>query len=249
MRLHVLGSSGSYAISGRPGSGFVVEEETTRVWLDAGPGTFFGLMDRFDPGFVTAVVLSHHHADHVTDLFTALHWWGHGPQPREGIPLLAPAETLERIAAFLPGSDTLRTVFRFDEIADGDERTIGKLTASFRSTDHSVPTLGSRWSNGPRSLAYSADTGPDGEWMKLADEVDLFVCEASLQGEREAGTYPHHLTAAEAGRIARSRRATRLMLTHVPPHLDADRSVREAERTFDRPVALAVPGTTHKVMR
>jgi ribonuclease BN (tRNA processing enzyme) len=221
-----------------------VEEEATRVWIDAGPGTFFSLMDLMDPGLVTAVVLSHHHGDHVSGLFAALHWWGHGPQPREGVPLLAPAETLDRITAFLPGSNTLETVFRFDEIGDADVRT-----ATFRSTDHSVPTLGSRWSNGPRSLAYSADTGPGGEWTELAEGVDLFVCEASIQGERASDSYPHHLTAAEAGMIARSRHATRLMLTHIPPHLDPERSLREAERTFDRPVALAVPGTTHKVMR
>lgn len=249
MRLHVLGSSGSYAIPGRPGSGFVVEEETTRVWLDAGPGTFFALMDLFDPGFVSAVVLSHQHADHVVDLFAALHWWGHGPQPREGIPLFAPAATIDRIVGFAGASETLGRVFTFHEVGDGDVRTIGRLTASFRSTDHSVPTLGSRWSNGPRTIAYSADTGPEGEWSELADGVDLFVCESSIQGERDRETYPHHLTAVEAGRIARSRRATRLMLTHIPPHLDPDRSIGESERTFDRPVALAVPGTTHKVMR
>ncbi len=38
-----------------------------------------------------------------------------------------------------------------------------------------------------------------------------------------------------------------LVLTHIPPHLDAGASVAEAERTFGRPVRLAVPGATVEV--
>lgn len=250
MRLHVLGSSGTYATPGRPGSGFLVEQGTTRVWMDAGPGTFFALMDRLDPSMVTAVSISHQHPDHVVDVFTAFHWWGYGPQPREGIPLLAPAATIARILAFLdaePGESAINRVFRFDPVGDGDVRTVGDLTVEFAVTDHSVPTMAARWSNGARVLAYSADTGPAGEWSRVAAEADLFLCEATYQGEQEEHPYPHHLTAGEAGRIARARRATRLMLTHIPAHLDTDRSVEEAETTFDRPVAVAVPETTHKV--
>jgi hypothetical protein len=34
------------------------------------------------------------------------------------------------------------------------------------------------------------------------------------------------------------------MLTHIPPHLDPARSVIEAEETYGRAVALAVPGAS-----
>lgn len=80
--------------------------------------------------------------------------------------------------------------------------------------------------------------------MRLAERVDLFLCEASYQGESGVAPYPHHLTAREAGRIAREARAEKLMLTHIPPHLDPARSVQEAEEVFDRPVGLAVPGAS-----
>ncbi|MFB3051390.1 MAG: MBL fold metallo-hydrolase, partial [Acidimicrobiia bacterium] len=59
--------------------------------------------------------------------------------------------------------------------------------------------------------------------------------------------YAQHLTAGEAGQIARDVGAKKLVLTHIPPYLDPSRSVHEAELTFDRPVALAVPGTSFDV--
>jgi ribonuclease BN (tRNA processing enzyme) len=72
------------------------------------------------------------------------------------------------------------------------------------------------------------------------------LSEAAYQ-ERGETDYPHHLTATEAGRIAREVGARRLVLTHIPPYLDVSRSIHEAELAFDRPVALAMPGVTFDV--
>ena len=96
-------------------------------------------------------------------------------------------------------------------------------------------------------LAYSGDTGAGGSWADLVEDADLLLCEATYQGEAGNHDYPYHLTATEAGAIARARRARRLVLTHIPPHLDVEVSVSEAERAFDRPVGLAVPGTTYPI--
>jgi ribonuclease BN (tRNA processing enzyme) len=145
-----------------------------------------------------------------------------------------------------PNGDLGKT-FRFLPVTGDDSVTIGEVAVRFWTTDHSVPTVASRWEADGRVLAYSADTGPKGGWMEVARGADLFLCEASYQGESGIEPYPHHLTATEAGEIARSVGAKHLMLTHIPPHLDPTRSVFEAEQAFDRPVALAVPGTSHKV--
>jgi ribonuclease BN (tRNA processing enzyme) len=72
------------------------------------------------------------------------------------------------------------------------------------------------------------------------------LSEAAYQ-ERGDDDYPHHLTSAEAGQIAREVGARRLVLTHIPPYLDVSRSVEEAETTFDRPVSLAMPGVAFDV--
>ncbi len=248
MQVTVLGSSGSYPVPGRPSSGFLITAGPTRVWCDAGSGTFSALGLHVSPDEVTAVVLSHRHVDHCVDVLAAFHAWAYRPEPRRGVLLVAPASVFEALVSFLgAGTDhPFFDVFTPRPVEGGDRETIGGLEVAFFETDHSVPTVASRWSDGARTLAYSADTGPAGGWMEVAADADLFLCEATYQTDA-AADYPHHLRAAEAGRIAREVGARCLMLTHVPPHLDPARSVEEAEATFGREVALAVPRTTHKV--
>lgn len=241
MRMTVLGSAGTYPVRGRPGSGYLLEHEGTRVWCDAGPGTLAALpLDLVD---IDAVFISHRHPDHCLDAIIASHVLVYGPRPRFGMPLYGPASALETVTGFVDGG-RIGEAFDLRPLEDGDQVEVGSLSLSVAISDHSVPTFASRWESEHRSLCYSADTGPAGKWMRLAEGADLFLCEATYQGEPGIAEYPHHLTASEAGSIARAAGARRLMLTHIPPHLDPARSVMEAEAVFDRPVGLAVPGAS-----
>lgn len=244
MKLDVIGSSGTYPAPGRPAAGYLVSQGDTRVWCDAGPGTFVNLP--IDLSLLTAVTISHEHPDHWLDLATAFHAICYGPNPRQGIPVYAPQSAIARMLA-VGGEDHLTETFEFRAVAGGDSIRIGEFDITFAWSDHSVPTVASRWEANGRVLAYSADTGPTGDWEKVASEADLFLCEASYQGDLADYPYRHHLTASLAGAIARRQGAKRLMLTHIPPHFDPTLSVNEAETTFDRPVELAVPGLSRKI--
>lgn len=241
MRLTVLGSAGTYPVAGRPSSGYLIEQGRTRVWCDAGPGTMVALPVELDT--IDAVFVSHGHPDHCLDVVIATHVLAFGPATRSGVPLYGPAAALATVTNFVDGGGVER-VFDPRPLEDGASLEIGSLKLTVASADHSVPTLASRWESESRSLTYSADTGPSGDWMDLAKDADLFLCEASYQGEPGVAHYPHHLTAHEAGQIARAAGARALMLTHIPPHLDPARSVIEAEETYGRAVALAVPGAS-----
>ncbi|MGA7269577.1 MAG: MBL fold metallo-hydrolase [Acidimicrobiia bacterium] len=241
MRLTVLGSAGTYPVAGRPSSGFLIEEGQTRIWCDAGPGTMVALPVGLDT--IDAVFVSHGHPDHCLDVVIATHALAFGPSRRSGIPLYGPAAALELVSTFVDGGGVER-VFDPRPLEDGARLEVGSMTLAVAEADHSVPTLASRWGSKHRSLTFSADTGPAGQWMELARDTDLFLCEATYQGEPGVAEYPHHLTALEAGQIARQVGARALMLTHIPPHLDPARSVIEAEKTYGRAVALAVPGAS-----
>ena len=247
MRVHVMGSSGTFPVRGRPASGYLIEQDSTRVWCDAGPGTFTELP--VDPDLVDAVVISHQHPDHCSDLLTAFHAWTYRPGPRVGVPLYAPQAVWNRVKSFLDKAidSHLETTFDFRPVWTGDEVNIGPLSVSFVEADHSVPTVASLWEANNRSLFFTGDTGPAGGWVDLAHGVNVMLSEAAFQGATEDKVYPHHLTAAEAGQIARDVGAKKLILTHIPPYLDAARSIHEAEQTFDRPVVLATPGTNFDV--
>ena len=243
MRVHVVGSSGTFPEPGNPASGYVIEHGGKRVWCDAGPGTFMSLP--IDPDLIDAVVVSHAHPDHCSDLTAAYHAWTYRPEPRVPVPLMAPESVWARFTAFI---DSEPDCFEFTPVSNGVTAKFGELSVSFVETEHPVPTVGSRWEaeNG-RTLFFTADTGPGGDWRESARGVDVMLSEAAYQGASEDKTYPHHLTAGEAGEIAREIGAKRLVLTHIPPYLDKSVSVAEAEATFDRPVHLAVPGTSFDV--
>ncbi len=245
MRLVVLGSSGTFPVPGRPGSGYLVQREGTTLWVDAGPGTFLALSDRVTPSEVDAVVISHIHPDHCTDVFAFYHYLAYGPGGKLPVPVYAPDGVVERVTAFAGAEDPthpLHGALDFRKVGDGDEAEVGPLRLRFATTDHSVPTVGVRVDAGGPALTYSADTGPGGGVPALAAGARLLLCEATYQGSRAGVVYPHHLTAAEAGRMAREAGVDRLMLTHIPPVLDWRRSVEEAEAEFGRSVELAVPG-------
>lgn len=238
MRVHVVGSSGTFPAPGRPASGYLIEQGNTRVWCDAGPGTFMSLP--VDTAVIDAVVVSHQHPDHCSDLTAAYHAWTYGPDPRDRVPLIAPESVWRRFTAFI---DKEPSCFDFTPVSTGMAAMFGDLSVSFVDMDHSVPTVGSRWDGNGRTLFFTGDTGPGGQWMEMAEGVDMMLSEASYQGTLADKPQSHHLTAGEAGQIARSVGARHLTLTHIPPYLDPSVSVSEAEETFGRSVRLAVPGT------
>ena len=77
--LTVLGCDGSWPGPGGAGSGYLVRAAGTSILLDAGPGTFAQLQQHADPGDITAVILTHVHPDHWTDLESFATWAGFGP--------------------------------------------------------------------------------------------------------------------------------------------------------------------------
>ncbi len=245
MQMTVLGSSGTYPAAGRPASGYLVEQGGATIWMDAGPGTFAALCARAEPGELDAVIVSHRHPDHCSDLFALFHYLAYGPGGRVPVTVFVPEGAADHLAGFVgseAGDGAFRRLFDFRTVGDGDDAALGELTLRFASTAHSVPTVGVRMDAGGRSLAYSADTGPGGGVPGLAASADVFLCEATYREPRSQYSYAHHLTAAEAGATARDAGAARLILTHLPPALDAAESADEAAATYGGPVEVAGPG-------
>lgn len=249
MRFTVLGSSGTYPTPTNPASSYLVEAEGASIWCDAGSGGFQALASVVDPTDIDAIVISHRHPDHCVDLFAAFHALTYRPEPVRGVPLFAHRSVIDHVLGFL-GADTdhvIHSTFEIRCIESGDRWSAGEIDMRAVAMDHSVPTLGFGFESGGRRAFYTADTGPNGTWVDEVGPVDLLVSEASFQGDDGDGEYRQHLTARQAGRIASRIGATRLVLTHIPPHLDPLTSVREAEMTHGRTVMAAVPGATYEV--
>lgn len=226
----VLGSSGSYAGPGGACSGYLVRGAGTTVWLDAGSGTLANLQLHTGLSDVDAVVLTHEHPDHWSDVEgyrVALTYVAE----RHGVPVYAPAGLLERM------SEGVAPVFDWRTVADGDRIEVGSLALQFSRTDHPPETLAVRVDGGGRSLGYSADTGPGWSYDALGPGIDLALCEATWLADKEGEGI--HLSARQAASMARRCQVGRLLLTHLWPTVDPDHSREEATAAYGEPVDVA----------
>jgi ribonuclease BN (tRNA processing enzyme) len=240
----VLGCSGTYAAPGGACSGYLVSGGGVAVWLDCGPGTLANLQAHVSIEDLDAVVVSHSHPDHWTELPVFRNAMKYGLE-RSGLPVYGTAETLERLEAAL--GETVAPTFAWTTITAASRVEIGGLVFTFAVTDHPVETLAVRVDDlaAGLSLGYSADTGPGWSFAALGPPLDLALCEATLTPDFE-GKSPH-ITGRQAGAMARDAGVRRLVVTHVWPTSDPEAHRAAAEAEFRRPVELAVPHARFEV--
>lgn len=236
MELTVLGCSGSYgAPAGGACSGYLVRAGDAAIWMDCGNGSFANLQQHIDPAELSAVVITHGHADHCVDLF-GLHVMYRYGLDRTGLPVYAP-EGLEPVLEAFVGS--FSGAFDWRVVGDGDKASIGEAALRFSRTDHPPPTVAVEISHDSKRLIYTADTGPEWGVDAFDPGADLVLSEATyLQDDIRAAI---HLSAHQAGAFARAANARRLMITHLWPTVDPVASVEEASEAFGRAVSLAAP--------
>jgi ribonuclease BN (tRNA processing enzyme) len=248
MQITVLGSGAAYPRPGGACSGYLIESGDTHVWLDAGNGTYSRLRERVGAHDVDALVLSHDHADHISDvlpLMYELSYDGSDPSPHP-IPVYAPDTVAPRLRGLIgPGSSKL-----FDEVFDfkpiGEPFAVDGLRFTSFRTVHPTETYGLEIADGRRRILYTADTASFPELVERCRGVDLLICESTYVGEVdvEPGV---HMWAREAGDIAHAAGVGRLVLTHIWGSFDPADAVIEAADRFDGPVEAAAEGKTYRL--
>ncbi len=134
LEVTVLGCDGSYPGPGGACSGYLVSCSGFRVWLDAGSGTLANLQRAIAIEDLDAVVISHQHPDHWTDLehLAVASKWILG---RTGVPVYAPAglASLMRVGSAAEALD-------WRPIDDGQHVPVGPMTSDLfpdrSSRDH-----------------------------------------------------------------------------------------------------------------
>jgi ribonuclease BN (tRNA processing enzyme) len=238
LKLTVLGCSGTYAAPDNACSGYLLRTGTTTVLVDLGPGALANAQRHIDLVDVDAIVLTHEHPDHWTDLPIARNAYRY-VLDRIHLPVYATAGTI-RLAGPFCGDVT----FDWTVLTEASEVTVGDLDLRFSRTDHPVETLAVWAESGGASLMYSADSGPD--WSPTAFDArpDLALVEATFDHEQSEHL---HLTATEAGERAAAVGARRLVLTHLLPGVDPEVQRAAAEASYGGPVEMAEPGVTFTV--
>jgi ribonuclease Z len=201
-------------------------ENTHMVWegsdglllIDAGGSTYQRLLRAtLDPLKLRGVFLTHSHADHINGL----------PALLFQLKLVSYPGTLS-IYGNRPTLDLMRRVVEafelgehqvaveWVEVADGQEVPLNAEGYRLRVADtvHPRPCLALRFEDrsSGKALVYSADTEPCPSVQALASGASILIHEATT-----AEPFPGHTTPRQAGTVAATAGAERLVLVHFSP--------------------------------
>lgn len=256
MLLTVLGCWAPYPRAGGACSGYLLQEGGVNVLLEAGNGSFSRLCEYLDFRLLNAVVISHLHPDHFVDLYCLRHAVEGARRDglmRSPLPLYlprCPREIYEKLSAY----EDAFSVTAIEELPviggpGGVECRYGEiegLVFYFIPARHSLYGFSMAVQGGASRLVFSGDTAPNPALSTLAQEADLFLCEASgLDGDRDylCGV---HMTARQAGEVAHRSRVRRLLITHFWPEYPVAKLVEQAVVGFGESVEAAVEGKTYE---
>lgn len=235
MKLTILGKYGPYPAAGGACSGYLVEQDAARVLIDCGNGILSRLQQVCDIGDLDAIVLSHLHSDHMSDIMILRYALdilkARGMYDKDPLPIYLPknpSNIYNEIAAM--------ETFKPFVIEEGLEVEIGSFTFTFREMTHPVQNYAVSIEDGSRRAVYTGDTNWNTAIEEFAAGADLLLADAGLlEKDKIPGKSPH-LSAKEVGLIAKNAGVKRLLLTHVWPGYEEEELIQEAAIHFARPV-------------
>lgn len=241
MKLTVIGSQGAYPAAGNPSSGYLLQADGFSMMLDFGSGILMKLHERLEINDLDAVCISHYHPDHIADIGVLQH----AVKVQTDL-----GSRTKKLPIFgLPGKtffDNL-TYHSYTEargIDPGQSLTIGPFICDFIINPHPDGGCSMRISDGRHSLVYTGDTGWNEKLIDFSRDCDLLLCEASLFNQFK-GMVSGHLTAGEAGTLARKANAGQLALCHFPHFGITEDLKSEAAEEFRGTLTLALSGKVY----
>lgn len=241
-RLIFLGTSNAVPDESHENTHMVLVGETRTVLVDCVNSPILRLQKAgVDFHDLTDLILTHFHPDHVAGVPQLLmNMWLMGR--RRPLNIYGLHYTLDRMEQlmgfygwadwpdFFPVAFYRLPAQEMVTVLDCDEMSI--YSSPVR---HMIPCIGLRFEfkRVKKVLAYSCDTEPCAEVVRLAEGADLLIHEA-------AGAFLGHSSAAQAGDIARQAEVGALYLVHYPTGaFTAGSPLSEASKRFPGLVALA----------
>jgi ribonuclease BN (tRNA processing enzyme) len=240
MRVTVLGSAASYSGAGRACAGHFVEAAGARVLFDCGNGVMANFAQIGSPDSLDAVFITHNHPDHYADIYVLHAALRYAPSgPASPMPLYLPEGLWERIPLLLSerGAADIAEAFVPITLTPGEPVLLGGLKVTPIPVEHTDPTLALVAEADGVRFVYTSDTAPCAGVREAVAGADFVLAEATLP-EQYSDCAPH-MTATQAGRIAREGGARALALTHVWPTNDRAEMARNASDAFGRQVVVA----------
>ena len=237
MILKILGNNGPYPAPGGACSGYLLTSDSgdTRVLIDCGTGVLNRLMDEGGPASLSAVLLSHLHYDHMSDMLPMQYALQFNPRTKP-LPVYAP-DAPEGVYELLKAPC-------FD-LWPAEDVTIGEMRVSFTPARHPVPTNAIAVECDGQRFAFTGDSNQDALVELFCEGADLLLADCGLSSADHRFTAPHY-SAKMCGELAKNTRAKRLLLTHLNPKYDPQALLAEAQEAYSA-AELAELGATYYI--
>ena len=233
MKLHVLGINGPFPESGGATSGYLLETEQLLLQFDFGSGILGRLTALCPPESLSAILISHWHFDHTSDLLPLIYRLDTAGVT---LPVYGPADdqsALRKLVASAPRFD-LHTV------APGDTIAFENAAVIVGEARHPVPAVSWRVEAEGKTFGFTGDTNTLPSLPDFFRGCDLLLADGPFPEAAWAENKPH-LSAALAAALARDAEARKLVLTHLIPTVSPRVILEEARAVFPA-VSLAEAG-------
>lgn len=237
MKITVIGHWGAFPCAGEATSSYLLEVGPHKILLDCGSGALAGLQKHIGLHELTAVIISHHHFDHMGDLGCLQY----------ACLIETDLKLRERPLRVLIPKDadwTLPTMkgTTIEKVTEHGPVTFeGDLQFTFFQTSHGVYCLGVRVEAEGHVLAYTADTRYDESLVRYLKDADLLITECSFYAGTNAGQYGH-MNSHEAGKLAAAAGVKKLVLSHLPHFGELPLLKEEAGTLYSGEIVLAEMG-------
>lgn len=233
--LHLLGTGAAVSDAHRTTTMLAFSDQGDTLVVDCGGDVVQRLLEvGLDLDTISGLIITHEHPDHVSGfpLFMEKIWLAGRRRPIS-IHGIRPALDQARrcFETFNTSGWTGMPELQWHEVAQNEQAPVlenetWSVTAS--PGKHSVPVVGLRVTHrsSGSTVAYSCDTEPVPEIVRLAEGAEVLVHEATGKGKG-------HASVDEAAEIAAQSGVRQLLLVHLPPGL-GDSDLESAKRIFEK---------------
>jgi ribonuclease Z len=245
MKVTLIGTGGGIISENRTYPAYLINDD---ILIDCGEGTTqklikLGVIDK-----IRVICISHLHNDHFMGIFSLLwYYWIKGRS--KPIKVIGPPTLKSTIDQILELANTPRDMGGFElnflELENSNDIQEVKIEDNYLikavKVEHGFPAYAYSVDCEGLKITYSGDTKPNDRIEKLAQNSNLFICEATFPDkfEKVAHKY-HHCSPSDAAKIAKTSHSEKLVLVHISPiFIDFIKEMKKsAEKLFQKDVII-----------
>lgn len=219
MKLTILGNNGPYPAKDGATSSYLLNlKNDKKIILDMGSGAFSNLLSACEPALIDAVIISHLHYDHISDLGVFSYY--------------VQSHKSKKIRLYFPEKNFFtqdfekKDAFEVKYYTQSDVLEVDNAKISFQQTNHPVLTYSCLVDDGVKKFLYTGDTNYFSGIEDLFSACDVALCDSFFLRENGDLKRPH-MSVKTVCELAQ-KHDVKVILTHLNPGISKVELKREA---------------------